>query len=119
MSSLEARRLNHLESAIRAASGEQIITIERLVAEVASMRVAEVALARCTEVTHAKRSCPHCGTESAHLHGKDKHHRQRFRCRTTKCRRTFNILTGTPIARARKPEKWGHYLSCGLRRLLG
>src|SRR3954468_447414 len=111
MSSLEARRLNHLESAIRAASGEQIITIERLVAEVASMRVAEVALARRTEVTRAKRRCPHCGTKGAHLHGKDKNDRQRFRCRTTECRRTFNILTGTPRARARKPEKWGQYLS--------
>ncbi|HEX8063619.1 MAG TPA: hypothetical protein VF535_10420 [Allosphingosinicella sp.] len=33
MSSLEARRLSHLESAIRAASGEQIVSIERLVAE--------------------------------------------------------------------------------------
>jgi hypothetical protein len=54
MSSLEARRLNHLESAIRAASGEQIVTIERLVAEVASMRVAEVALARRAEVSRAK-----------------------------------------------------------------
>src|SRR5215217_6252701 len=112
MSSLESRRLNHLESAIRAASGEQIVTIERLVAEVASMRVAEVALARRTEVTRAKRRCPHCGTAGAHLHGKDKNDRQRFRCRTSECRRTFNILTGTPMARARKPEKWGRYLSC-------
>jgi transposase-like protein len=111
MSSLEARRLNHLESAIRAASGEQIITIERFVAEVASMRVAEVSLARRTEATRAKRRCPHCGTEDAHLHGKDKNDRQRFRCRTAECRRSFNILTGTPMAHARKPERWGHYLS--------
>jgi transposase-like protein len=111
MSSLEARRLHQLESAIRAASGEQIITIERLVGEVASMRVAEVALARRTEVTRAERRCPHCGTAGAHLHGKDKNDRQRFRCRTSECRRTFNILTGTPMARARKPEKWGQYLS--------
>src|SRR4051812_46315557 len=111
MSSLKARRLNHLEFAIRAASGEQIVTIERLVAEVASMRVAEVALARRTEATCAERRCPHCGTAGAHLHGKDKNDRQRFRCRTTACRRSFNILTGTPMARARKPEKWGHYLS--------
>jgi transposase-like protein len=111
MSSLEARRLNRLESAIRAASGEQIVTIERLVAEVASMRVADVALARRTEATRAERRCPHCRTEGAHLHGKDKNNRQRFRCRTSECRRTFNILTGTPMARARKPEKWGHYLS--------
>src|SRR3954447_15234978 len=111
MSSLEARRLNHLESAIRAASGEQIVSIERLVAEVASMRVAEVALARRTEATRAEQRCPHCGTAGAHLHGKDKNDRQRFRCRTSECRRTFNILTGTPMARARKPEKWGQYLS--------
>src|ERR671926_522315 len=111
MSSLESRRLNHLASAIQAASGEQIVTIERLVAEVASMRVAEVALARRTEVTLAERRCPHCGTAGAHLHGKDKNNRQRFRCRASECRRSFNILTGTPMARARKPEKWGHYLS--------
>ena len=111
MSSLEAGRLHQLESAIRAASGEQIITIERLVGEVASMRVAEVALARRTEVTRAERRCPHCGTAGAHLHGKDKNDRQRFRCRTAECRRSFNILTGTPMARARKPEKWGQYLS--------
>ena len=111
MSSLEARRLNHLEATIRAASGEQIVTIERLVAEVAATRVAEVALARRTEVSRAKRGCPHCGTKGAHLHGKDKNNRQRFRCGSTACRRTFNILTGTPMARARKPEKWGHYLS--------
>ncbi len=111
MSSLEARRLNHLEIAIRAASGEQIVTIERLVGEVASMRVAEVALARRTEVSRAKRRCPHCGTEGAYLHGKDRNDRQRFRCCAIECRRTFNILTGTPMARARKPERWGHYLS--------
>jgi transposase-like protein len=110
MPSLEIRRPNHLESAIRAASGEQIVTIERLVAEVVSMRVTEVAFARRTEVTRAKRRCPHCGTEGAHLHGKDKNDRQRFRCCANECHRTFNILTGTPMARTRKPGRWGHYL---------
>jgi transposase-like protein len=111
MSSLEARRHSHLEATIRAASGEQIVAIERLVAEVASMRVAEVALARRTEVALAKRRCPHCGADGAHLHGRDKNDRQRFRCCSVECHRSFNILTGTPMARARKPEKWGHYLS--------
>jgi hypothetical protein len=75
MSSLESRRVNHLESAIRAASGEQIVTIERLVAEVASIRVAEVALARRTEVTRTERRCPHCGAAGAYLHSKDKNDR--------------------------------------------
>jgi hypothetical protein len=42
------------------------------------------------------------------LYGKDENLRQRFRCRG--CRRTYNIVTGTPMARARKPEKWIEYL---------
>lgn len=111
MSSLDARRLASLEATIRAASGEQIIALERVVAEVASIRVADVALARRMETALADRKCPHCLTHGAHLHGKDKKSRQRFRCRNTECRRTFNILTGTPMARARKPEKWGTFLT--------
>ena len=75
------------------------------------MRVAEVALARRTEVTRAARCCPHCGTGGAHLHGKDRNDRQRFRCRISEWRRSFNILTGTAMARARKLKRWGHYLS--------
>lgn len=72
---LEARRLDHLESAIRAASGEQIVTIPRLLAEVVSTRVTEVALARRTEVNCAKRRCPHRGTAGAYPHGKDVNNR--------------------------------------------
>lgn len=112
MSGLEQRRLARLASDLRAASGEQIVQIERLVAEAVSVRVADVALARRTEAVKADRTCPHCGTEGAVLHGKDKNGRQRFRCRAQECRRTFNILTGTPMARARRPEKWGRYLGC-------
>jgi ribosomal protein S27AE len=81
MSSLGAHRLNHLESAIRAASGEQIITIGRPITEIASTRVAEMALTRRTKVTRAQRRCPHCGTQGAHLHDKDKNDRQR-QCET-------------------------------------
>jgi transposase-like protein len=111
MSSLDARRLANLEITIRAAFSEQIIATERVVAEVASIRVADVALARWTEAGHAARRCLHCLTHGAHLHGKDKNNRQRFRCRNTECRHTFNIPTGTPMARARRPEKCGAYLT--------
>jgi len=49
------------------------------------------------------RWCPHCqGTElyrHGHVSGL-----QRYRCRT--CRRTFNALTGTALARLRKKGKW-------------
>jgi hypothetical protein len=31
-------------------------------------------------------------------------------CRNPECHRTYNILTGTAMARARKPELWGQYL---------
>ena len=58
----------------------------------------------------AARICPHCQCNDIVLYGKDQNGRQRFKCRG--CRRTYNILTGTTIARARKPEKWGHYLGC-------
>jgi transposase-like protein len=112
MSGLEQRRLSRLTSDLRAASGEQIIEIERLVAEVASTRFAETALARRSEAVKAERKCPHCNTPGAYIHARDKNGRQRFRCRAQECRRTFNILTGTPMARARKPEKWGRYLGC-------
>jgi hypothetical protein len=54
MSSFEVRRLSHFEATIRTASGGQIVAIERLVAEVASIRIAEVALARRTEVIPAR-----------------------------------------------------------------
>jgi hypothetical protein len=42
-------------------------------------------------------------------HGRDAASRQRFRCRRGEdggCGRTFNALTGTPLARMRKPEEW-------------
>jgi hypothetical protein len=71
MSSLEARRLLP-PNPIRAASGEQIVATERMVAEVSSGRVADVALARRSEATVVARACPHCATEGAHLHGRDK-----------------------------------------------
>lgn len=77
----------------------------------ASLRVAEMALARRTEVTRAEKRCPYCGTVDAHLPSKDKNDRQRCLCRAAACGRGFNILTGTPMARARKPEAWGQYLS--------
>ena len=37
---------------------------------------------------------------------------QRFRC--LGCRRTCNALTGTPLARLRKRERWLPYLQCVL-----
>lgn len=48
-------------------------------------------------------ACPHCGSHDLGKWGKA-HGLKRLRCRD--CKRTFNALTGTPLARLRKKEKW-------------
>jgi transposase-like protein len=57
------------------------------------------------------RRCPHCRGTSLYRHGAA-NGLQRFRCRA--CRRTFNCLTGTPLARLRHKAKWLDYLDCML-----
>jgi transposase-like protein len=112
MSNIAQRRLARIGNQLRQASGGEIVQIELLLAEIASEKFSEVSLAKRQEFCLNKRTCPHCKTEGARLHGKDKNKRQRFKCLGKECGRTFNTLTGTALARARKPEKWGRYLSC-------
>jgi transposase-like protein len=47
--------------------------------------------------------CPHCGTPGAVKRGRANGLR-RYRC--TSCRKSFNALTGTPLARLRLKERW-------------
>lgn len=47
--------------------------------------------------------CPHCGHLFAHKWGKQSG-LQRYRC--TLCKKSFNALTGTPLAHLRKKEHW-------------
>lgn len=91
------------------ASASQILDLEQAIRLIASQQVADIALARRSNGSTKNRVCPHCDGANVVLHGKDRNQRQRFKCR--ECHRTYNILTGTPMARARKPEKWGKYLS--------
>ncbi len=51
--------------------------------------------------------CPHCSGERLHRHG-IVDGLQRFRCLA--CRRTFNALTGTPLAHLRLKGTWLAYL---------
>lgn len=48
--------------------------------------------------------CPHCNHDRIHRHGHGTDGLQRYRCRA--CRKTFNALTGTPLARLRHKGKW-------------
>jgi transposase-like protein len=54
-------------------------------------------------------ACPRCACTRAHCCGHASG-LQRFRC--YRCRRSYNALTGTPLARLRKKEKWLQYLQC-------
>ena len=54
-----------------------------------------------------QRCCPHCACRQLNRHGQA-NNRQRFRCR--RCLRTFNDLTGTPLARLRLRDKWLDYI---------
>ncbi|MGG7607324.1 IS1595 family transposase [Massilia sp. BKSP1R2A-1] len=51
--------------------------------------------------------CPACGHRHSHRHGSDRGI-QRYRC--CGCGRTFNALSGTPLARLRHRAKWLEYL---------
>ena len=51
----------------------------------------------------AHRCCPHCGHDKVVCSGKADG-LQRFRCKG--CGKSFNALTGTPLARLRKKETW-------------
>lgn len=54
--------------------------------------------------THA---CPRCGSHASYRHGQA-NGLQRYRCR--RCGRTFNALSGTPLARLRLKSHWLDYL---------
>lgn len=63
------------------------------------------------EAAAAGRPCPHCNGARIHKCGAASG-LQRYRC--LGCRRTYNALTGTPLARLRKRERWLPYLQCML-----
>jgi len=52
-------------------------------------------------------SCPCCQADRPYRHG-HAHGLQRYRCRV--CLRTFNALSGTPLARLRHKPRWIDYL---------
>ena len=59
------------------------------------------------QIRAAGRRCPRCACVRLHRHGQA-NGLQRYRCR--ECGRTFNDLSGTPLARLRMRAKWPDYL---------
>jgi transposase-like protein len=107
---MERTQFERVKIQVAAATAGQILDLEDVIQRVVAQQFIEMALARRTRQTILTRSCPHCRGNNVVLHGKDQNGRQRFKCRG--CDRSYNIMTGTPMARARKPEKWGQYLDC-------
>jgi len=59
------------------------------------------------ERLEADPQCPHCGSGRTEGWGRERNGLKRCRC--LDCKRTFNPLTGTPLARLRKKEGWLKY----------
>lgn len=51
----------------------------------------------------ARSGCPHCGWRDVHRWGQA-NGKPRYRC--ISCRKTFNAVTGTPLAGLHHPERW-------------
>jgi transposase-like protein len=60
----------------------------------------------------AAHACPRCRSTRLHRDGRVDD-LQRYRC--LDCKRSFNALTGTPVARLRQRSKWLPYLECMLQ----
>ena len=60
------------------------------------------------QIGAAVRRCPRCASNRYHRHGQA-NGLQRYRCRA--CGRSYNDLSGTPLARLRLREKWLDYLA--------
>ena len=108
---MEHQRFDRVKASLVTATPGQVLDLEAVIRDIVARQFADFALARRSNTIVQTRCCPRCGVVGATLYGKERNQRQRFRC-STGCGRTFNILTGTPMARARKPEKWGQYLGC-------
>ena len=106
MRSLSFDELFAMLSAVELSSGD----LARLREWIASIAHPAECIALIEQAARG-RPCPHCGHPRAHRCGQASG-LQRFRC--LRCRRSYNALTGTPLARLRKKECWLAYLQCVL-----
>ncbi|PMQ18191.1 IS1595 family transposase [Janthinobacterium sp. AD80] len=69
----------------------------------------QATIALIEDVACQRLACPACHLAHVHRHG-HAHGLQRYRC--VSCGRTFNALTGTPLARLRHKAQWLEYADC-------
>ena len=83
--------------------------LEKLRSRLEHLSTARGAADIIEEAAREDLSCPKCGGTRLYRHGKV-NGLQRYRCRA--CNRTFNALSGTPLARLRLKACWLDFLDC-------
>jgi transposase-like protein len=97
---MEAREFQALLGQLAGLSAGQRATLQRALSE----RPAGETVRDLLESKEAdQRQCPHCSSKHVVVWG-SAHGLRRYRCRD--CRRTFNALTGSGLARLRHKERW-------------
>jgi len=102
----------------RELTADQGVELEEHLRDVIAERASETSIAPRERELARERRCPRCGHDDVIGYGRDAQQRRRFPCRRTDtggCGRTFNVLTGTPLARMRKPEQWAALATFGRR----
>ena len=63
------------------------------------------------ETSRSHHQCPHCNHQHVIKWGRSGG-LQRYRCQNASCNKTFNSITGTPLAKLNHRDKWFEYLRC-------
>ena len=105
---MDSRTSNRLLTGLQGLTHEQRIELESALHQQCSPEQAQQIIQSRLQRTPR---CPHCAGTHLYRHGQA-HGLPRYRC--VACGKTFNALTGTPLARLRLKSKWLHYLQCML-----
>ncbi|MCT4615347.1 MAG: IS1595 family transposase [Marinifilaceae bacterium] len=81
----------------------------RLLMNKIDSRVKKKKISNILETSKSKLICPFCGSKDAIRWGK-RNDLQRYKCKN--CNKTFNSLTGTPLARLQRRGHWLKYAEC-------
>lgn len=82
---------------------------DRVLRQFMAAKAKKKEVSRMLETPMEELHCPHCGGEQLVRWG-TKSDLQRYRCKS--CKRTFNSLTGTPLARLKRKGHWLNYAQC-------
>lgn len=81
----------------------------RILQEEIDKRALQKQVSKLLETPYEEVTCPHCTSKYLIRWGK-RNDMQRYRCKN--CNKTFNSLTGTPLARLRRKGHWMTYANC-------